>query len=312
LNVNNSNLTLNSGSNLDIQNGGTATIDGNATFNSNVYGDYYRSLTNNNNALYFNYNSPTSAAPVELWSDQGDLSLYANSGSIRLTGSVHISNDLNLNGELTANSAVINGNVYVSGNLEILGSATEVHIQSQVVELDDNIIRLNAYSPFERYAGFEVIDSGSTGVSASMVWDSLGDYWMFVSSSGQSSKMIGTTAGTYGSENSLTNNMIPKATGLTTIGDSLLSDDGTTLTYNTNKFTVDSASGDTYINGNVTLNSGGTDSGNKTSGIVFRNNDGILGFVSTTETTDVLDGILGYKNSDGGLVFSTVIDGGSY
>ena len=28
--------------------------------------------------------------------------------------------------------------------------------------------------------------------------------------------------------------------------------------------------------------------------------------------TDVLDGILGYKNSNGGLTFSTVIDGGSY
>ena len=38
----------------------------------------------------------------------------------------------------------------------------------------------------------------------------------------------------------------------------------------------------------------------------------VVGFVTTTETTDVLDGILGYKNSDGALVFSTVIDGGGY
>jgi hypothetical protein len=194
-----------------------------------------------------------------------------------------------------------------------LGSATEVHISSSVIELDDNIIRLNAYSPFERYAGFEVIDSGSTGVSASMVWDSQNDYWLFVSSSGESSKFIGTTAGTYGSENSLTDTYFPIATGPNTIGDSLLRYSGTTLSFNTNKFTIDSDNGDTTISGGVTLTySGGTDNGNNTSEIVFRNSSNVLGFISTTETEDVLDGILGYKNSDGALVFSTVIDGGTY
>jgi hypothetical protein len=213
---------------------------------------------------------------------------------------------------ITGNTG-FSGDVNISGNLNLLGSATQVHISSSVVELDDNIIRLNAYSPFERYAGFEVIDSGSSGVSASLVWDSLSDYWMFVSSSGQSSKLIGTTAGTYGSEISLTTNRIPKATGASTIGDSLLSDSGTVLAYNTNKFTVASSDGATLIAGNVTLSSaGGADSNSKSSAIMFRNNTNVVGYVSTTETTDVMDGILGYKNSNGGLVFSTVIDGGTY
>jgi hypothetical protein len=213
---------------------------------------------------------------------------------------------------ITGNTG-FSGDVNISGNLNLLGSATQVHISSSVVELDDNIIRLNAYSPFERYAGFEVMDSGSSGVSASLVWDSLSDYWMFVSSSGQSSKLIGTTAGTYGSEISLTTNRIPKATGASTIGDSLLSDSGTVLAYNTNKFTVASSDGATLIAGNVTLSSaGGADSNSKTSAIMFRNNTNVVGYVSTTETTDVMDGILGYKNSNGGLVFSTVIDGGTY
>jgi hypothetical protein len=213
---------------------------------------------------------------------------------------------------ITGNTG-FNGDVNISGNLNLLGSATQVHISSSVVELDDNIIRLNAYSPFERYAGFEVIDSGSVGVSASLVWDSLSDYWMFVSSSGQSSKLIGTTAGTYGSEVSLTTNTIPKATGASNIGNSLLTDNGTTLAYNTNKFTVASSDGATLIAGNVTLSSaGGTDSGTKSSAIMFRNNTNVVGYVTTTETTDVMDGILGYKNSNGNLVFSTVIDGGTY
>jgi hypothetical protein len=88
---------------------------------------------------------------------------------------------------------------------------------------------------------------------------------------------------------------------------------GTTLAFNTNKFTVSSNDGATLIAGNVTLTSGGgADAGSKTSAIVFKNSSNVLGYVSTTETTDVLDGLLGYKNSNGALVFSTVIDGGTY
>lgn len=247
-------------------------------------------------------------------------------GNTTTTGTVTVNNTLNVTGLATLENSVdveenlsvtgtttLGGNVSISGNLEILGDATSVTIQSQTLEIDDNIIRLNAYSPFERYAGFEVIDSGSTGVSASLVWDSKDDYWMFVSASGESSKLIGTTAGTYGSETSLTTNTVPKSTGDNNIGDSLIGDNGTTLTYNTNKFTVASADGATLIAGNVTLSSsGGVDDGNNTSTITFKNSSNVLGYVSATETTDVLDGILGYKSSDGSLTFSTVIDGGTY
>ena len=241
-------------------------------------------------------------------------------GDVRTSGSLTIGNDLtivdalNVGGVLTVTGqTLLQSDLYVSGNLQVLGNATNVTIQSTTVELDDNIIRLNAYSPFERYAGFEVIDSGSSGVSASLVWDGLNDYWMFVSSSGQSSKLLGTTAGTYGSETSLTATYFPIATGPNTIGDSLLRYSGTTLSFNTNKFTIDSGTGDTLVSGNFTLSySGGTDNGSKTSAIMFKNSSNVVGFVTTTETTDVLDGVLGYKNSTGALVFSTVIDGGTY
>jgi len=248
-------------------------------------------------------------------------------GNTITTGTVTVNNTLNVTGLTTLENSVdieenlsvtgtttLGGNVSISGNLEILGDATSVTIQSQTLEIDDNIIRLNAYSPFERYAGFEVIDSGSTGVSASLVWDSQEDYWMFVSASGESSKLIGTTAGTYGSETSLTSNTVPKSTGDNNIGDSLIGDNGTTLTYNTNKFTVASADGATLIAGNVTLSSaGGADAGSKSSTITFKNSSNVLGYVSSAVSeTDVLDGVLGYKSSDGSLTFSNVIDGGLY
>jgi hypothetical protein len=252
----------------------------------------------------------------------GQLEIDNSDGDIRTSGSLTVEGGQTINGDVTVNGVLtvtgntqLQANLYVSGNLEVLGGATSVTIQSTTVELDDNIIRLNAYSPFERYTGFEVIDSGSTGVSASLVWDSLNDYWMFVSSSSESSKLIGTTAGTYGSEISLTNNTFPIATGPNTIGDSLLTmiASGTTLAFNTNKFTVSSTDGSTLIAGNLTLSfSGGTDNGSSTSAIVFRNNSNVLGYVSTTTSTVETAGLLGYKQSDGALVFSDLIDGGSY
>ena len=240
----------------------------------------------------------------------GDIDAKGDLGgaTATITGNSTIGGTLGVTG-----NTEIDGTLTVNDNVTISGTATEVNIQSTTVEIDDNIIKLNAYSPFERYAGFEVMDSGSTGVSASLVWDSQDDHWMFVSSSGLSSKVLGTTAGAYGSESSLNIGSIPVASGKNTMGDSLLTENGTVLAYNTNKFTVATDDGATLIAGNVTVSSaGGADAGTNSSEIVFRNSSNELGYISTTETTDVLDGILGYKSSDGSLIFSTVIDGGTY
>jgi len=299
----------------------TIDVDATATVSSSIVEDLNQDrivfvapggrLTDDINFQYNGSELKIGQGTFEVDNNDGDI---RSSGSLLVQGSTTINDRLDVTGDLTitGNTSLL-ANLYVSGTLEVLGSSTQVNIQSTTVNIDDNIIRLNAYSPFERYAGFEVMDSGSSGVSASLVWDSLNDYWMFVSASGQSSKLIGTTGGAYGSEVSLTTNTIPKATGLNNIGDSLLTDNGTTLSYNTNKFQVTASNGDTTIAGNVTLSfSGGTDNGTKTSAVVFKNNSNVLGYVSTTEGTDVLDGILGYKNSDGTLKFSTVIDGGVY
>ena len=217
------------------------------------------------------------------------------------------------NGIYLDNNTSVNGNLYVSGNLEVFGTATNVNLESNTVNIGDNIIQVNAYTPFDRYAGLSAYDSGSAGLSGSFLWDAINDYWLVQYSNGNTGKIVSVTTGSMGSETSLTNGTIPIATSNGTIGNSLLTYSGTTLVLNTNKFSVNSGTGDTTITGNLTLSySGGTDNALSSSAIVFRNSSNILGYVSTTATTDVMDGILGYKNSNGALVFSTVIDGGSY
>jgi hypothetical protein len=248
--------------------------------------------------------------------------LLDNTGSLRfenvaigITGSLGISGSLDVKEDV-----VIHRNLYVSGNLELLGSSSYVNISSSQVDLGTNIINLNTYAPFERFAGLSVYDSGSNvGVTGSLLWDSTNNVWIYSHpdhlGSVASARLISgpLNTGSIGNETGLTVGHFPIASGDDHISDSLLTYLGTTLAFNTNKFTVDSSSGDTAISGNFTLSySGGTDNGNNTSAIMFRNSSNVVGFVSTTETTDVLDGILGYKNSDGALKFSTVIDGGTY
>lgn len=306
----------------------TLTVTGSATFkdNVNVSGD-----TTTIGSEYINTNLFVGGNGKVTGSFEA-VGATSLDSTLTVTGSATFKSTLNVTGATTIDglttindSAVVNGvltvtgntqlqsNLYVSGNLEVLGSSTNVTIQSQTVEIDDNIIRMNAYSPFLRYAGFEVMDSGSSGVSSSMLWDSQNDYWLLTNQNNSGSRFIGTTFAAQGSEVSLTSGTFPIATSTNTIGDSLLTYSGTTLAYNTNKFTVDSGTGATLIAGNVTVSAnGGADAGSKTSAVVFRNSSNVLGYVSTTESTDVLDGILGYKNSDGALKFSTVIDGGTY
>jgi acetyltransferase-like isoleucine patch superfamily enzyme len=207
----------------------------------------------------------------------------------------------------------VSGSTTIMGDLTILGSSSIVNISASTLNIDDNIIRLNACAPFQRYAGIELMDSGSNNVSASLLWDSLSDYFLIASASGETGRVISTTYGTQGSEIGLTLNTIPKSTGGSAIGDSYLVDDGTKLSYYTDALIVTGSTGQTYIKGKVTLaNVGGTDADSNTSAVLFRNSLNELGYISTTATTNVLTGILGYRESDGKLEFSSKIDGGYF
>lgn len=74
--------------------------------------------------------------------------------------------------------------VWISGSINILGllTATSTSIQyitSSQLDIGTNIITLNSDTPAVRYAGISVFDSGSVGVSASFLFDSLTNNWVF-------------------------------------------------------------------------------------------------------------------------------------
>ena len=140
-------------------------------------------------------------------------------------------------GIATTGSNTFVGNQIISGNLAVAGnltaySASFISVTSSVV-LGGNTIVLNTFLPAVRYGGIEVIDSGSTGLTGSLLWDSLNDNWIYVNPSGSSyvsAKLIsGPQSQTLGNEPGLVNNYIVKAVGDDHISSSQITDDGTTV-----------------------------------------------------------------------------------
>ena len=99
------------------------------------------------------------------------------------------------------------GDSYITGNLFISGSlVSERIISSSTVDIGDNIILLNTLSGSpKRYAGIEVIDSGSSpNISSSFLWDSQNNYWILTSLSSSNLILTNITASNISASGTIT------------------------------------------------------------------------------------------------------------
>jgi hypothetical protein len=164
-------------------------------------------------------------------------SIEGKTGSYATTGS-----------NIFQGNQTITGSLYVSQDLIIAGSSSIQHISSSVVNIADNIITVNAQNPSIRFGGLAVIDSGSSPqVSGSILFDSINDQWIFVhqNQTTVTSSILLMGPQTYnnlGNEAFPTNNRLLKAVNAEHLGDSNISDNGTTVTILSN----------TVINGTIT------------------------------------------------------------
>jgi uncharacterized coiled-coil protein SlyX len=79
---------------------------------------------------------------------------------------------------------IISGSTYVTGNLVVYGSSSLQNITASAVSIGTNIIYLNTDTPAVRFAGISVFDSGSTGATGSLLWDSQNERWIYQKGSG--------------------------------------------------------------------------------------------------------------------------------
>ena len=186
------------------------------------------------------------------------------SGNLTLAGanpSLTSTSGGNLTVSTTGNSSVYVNNVQFSGsgmvvpgNLTVQGAMT--YISSSVVDIGDNRIRLNVLTPGQRYGGLDVVDSGSLNqATASLLWDSQGDYWFITDATNPlvSNKMMGGPTGSFGSENNLTYGYLPRAQTGDTLENSLLVENGYSLNYNGGQFTVNASNGNTTVAGTLNV-----------------------------------------------------------
>ena len=182
-------------------------------------------------------------------------SIEGKTGSYATTGSnVFIGNQ------------TITGSLFISQDLIIAGSSSIQHISSSVVNIADNIITVNAQNPSIRFGGLAVIDSGSSPqVSGSMLFDSTNDQWIFVhqNQSTVTSSILLMGPQTYnnlGSESYPTTNRILKSVNAEHVGDSNISDNGTTVTILSNAIVngTFSATGTTLVSGSSQINHNST------------------------------------------------------
>ncbi len=127
-------------------------------------------------------------------------------------------------GTQTFNDIAVNGTGSFAYIQQITGSAKII---------GDAFIILNADSPTERYAGIKVYDSGSTPISTgSFQWDSVNNDWFYEyekDATDYAVVLFGPEFSTKGTPTYPTTNAIQKGTGGHHLGDSLLSDDGSTV-----------------------------------------------------------------------------------
>ena len=189
----------------------------------------------------------SSASAAKTTNDSQDISITnLNSTTASLTQRVAANEAVSETFARTNSTNTFNGNQTVSGSLTItqdlfvLGSSSIQTISSSNLVIGASIVTLNTATPSSRFAGLQIIDSGSSGGSGSFLYDAVQDELLFIhrgNGTNVTSSVLLMGPETYdnlGNETYLTNNRLVKGTGKEHIVDSNIFDDGTTISLGSN------------------------------------------------------------------------------
>ena len=125
---------------------------------------------------------------------------------------------------------IFSGSAYITGDLIVIGSSSISNISASSLNIGDNQIVLNTFSPSIRYGGISVIDSGSAGGTGSLWWDSVNNHWLYEhpadSEAAYNSAILiagPKNTGTLGQEVGLTSGSFALASGTDHISSSIMS-----------------------------------------------------------------------------------------
>jgi hypothetical protein len=153
---------------------------------------------------------------------------FATTGSNTFTGTQYVSNasqaanftstaSIYTDGGLrVTKDAYVSGTLYLN-NLTVFGTQSVSYISSSQLNIGTNLITVNTDTPSVRFGGLAVYDSGSTGLTGSILWDSQENHWIYSNPSGSSYSggmlISGPRASSLGSEQGTTLNALMKGQG---------------------------------------------------------------------------------------------------
>jgi hypothetical protein len=143
------------------------------------------------------------------------------------------------NGKSLEGDYVVTGSLSITQNLTVFGSSSFVYVTSSQLAVSASFISVNVFEPAERFGGLKVYDSGSSNATASLLWDSFHNHWVYqnVSGSNYSGGMLLSgprNTGSLGDEPTLINGIIPKSVGGDHLDNSIISETGNTITIGGN------------------------------------------------------------------------------
>lgn len=148
------------------------------------------------------------------------VSIEGKTGSYATTGSNNFVGD-----------QTVTGSLVITQNLQVLGSSSFLFVTSSQLNVSSSTISVNVFEPAERFGGLKIFDSGSSSSTASFLWDSLNNRFIYQNVSGATYNGAMFIAGprntgSLGDEQTLTSGKIAKSTGGDHIGDSIISEVG--------------------------------------------------------------------------------------
>jgi len=201
---------------LDVSAGITGSLFGTASFATTALSASYFSGSISN-AISASF--ATTALSASYFS--GSIS-NAISASYALTASYYEGSVLSASYAATASyvGPTLTQDLTLNGNLTVNGTASYTYITASQFDVGTNTISVNVAEPAERFGGLLVYDSGSLSheATASLLWDSLNNHWIYQNASGSTYSggmlMSGPrNTGSLGDEPSLTRWFIARSDG---------------------------------------------------------------------------------------------------
>ena len=155
----------------------------------------FNSYTSSNDATVNCVSSTATAALVGVAALSSKTGSYATTGSNTFDGGQYFSSLFNPTGFTTTASLYTDGGLrvtkdaYISGtlylnNVTVFGTQSVAYITSSQLNIGTNLITVNTDTPSVRFGGLAVYDSGSSGLTGSMLWDSQNNHWVYSNPSG--------------------------------------------------------------------------------------------------------------------------------